>query len=216
MRRLAFFMLLVVLAPSALRAEPAATWETGDLVFTALPSTAGSVIASTTASPVSHVGIAVRRDDGRITVIHAAGRVREDPLPRFATYGDGRYAVSRFAFRDGEERDRFVAAARRFIGVAYDMQYRLDNETIYCSELVYRAFLDGTGRVPSAPRPMDFAAAGPEAWAFWEQFFHGDVPQGLPGVTPAQYLEAPFAVVQDDFQRLTPSTASAPSPPPAP
>lgn len=198
-RLLPFVLLMLLVGPLRAMDRDASSWRTGDLIFTALPSTAGSVISSTTASPVSHVGILVRRPEGRLTVVHAAGRVREDPIERFATYGDGRWAVSRFAFASPENRRRFVEAARKLIGLPYDRAYRLDNEAIYCSELVYRAFLDGLDSVPSAPRPMDFKAGGPEAWAFWVKFFHGDVPQGLPGVTPAQYLESPFVPVQNDF-----------------
>lgn len=172
----------------------------GDLVYIALKGAAGGAISDSSGSVASHIGIVTLHPDGP-RVIHSYGRVREEPLARFLAKGTGPHAVNRFAYPDHATRDAVVEGARRFLGWPYDRKYRIDNRELYCSELVYRAFLDGAGLVPVALTPMDFRPDLPEVWAFWVRFFQGDVPQGEPGIAPGDYLESPdFTLVFDDLR----------------
>lgn len=34
---------------------------------------------------------------------------------------------------------------RRYVGRPYDVRYRMDDEKIYCSELIYKSYLTATG-----------------------------------------------------------------------
>ncbi len=191
-------LLGLVLGAGALRAE-SGEWRDGDLVLVALKGAAGSAISGTTGSPVSHIGLAAVHGSGRVSVVHAWGKVREDPLERFLELGTGEMAVRRVALPE-VARAEVLAAARALLGKPYDRAYRMDNDSYYCSELVYRALADGPGRVPVALSPMDFTAGGPEAWEFWVRFFQGQVPQGLPGISPGDYYSDPdLETVRDDF-----------------
>ncbi len=38
-----------------------------------------------------------------------------------------------------------ITAARAYLGRPYDIRYRMDDEHIYCSELIYKAYRDATG-----------------------------------------------------------------------
>jgi hypothetical protein len=38
-----------------------------------------------------------------------------------------------------------ISAAEKFVGLPYDIQYDMDDEKIYCSELIYKGFLKATG-----------------------------------------------------------------------
>jgi len=138
-----------------------------------------------------------------LTVIHSYAQVREEPLERFLTRGDGRYSVNRPDFECARIQDQFVAAARTMIGLPYDRKYRIDNDSIYCSELIYRAFLDGPSLIPVPLEPMDFTGLSPEAMEAWERFFDGDIPQGHPGIAPGDYLETTrFAPIHDGLSTV--------------
>ena len=39
-----------------------------------------------------------------------------------------------------------ITAAEKFIGLPYDIQYELDDEKIYCSELIYKGFKTASGQ----------------------------------------------------------------------
>lgn len=207
---LRFLTLALFLLAGTLRAGELAP---GDLVYIALKGTAGGAISDSSGSIASHIGILTRSpgpEEGW-NVIHSYGRVREEPLERFLSKGTGPYAVNRPPFASGDQLEAFLAGARGFLGWPYDRKYRIDNRSLYCSELVYRAFLDGTGTVPVALSPMDFESAGEEVYEFWKRFFQGDVPQGEPGISPGDYLEAPsFELIHDELR--VPGEASIETP----
>ena len=172
----------------------------GDIVFIALRTHAGWYICKTTGSPVSHVGIVDRNSAGELTVIHAGATVEEIKLSAFMKYGNGRLAAVRYPFADENQRETFILTARSFIGVPYDMKYRIDNEEIYCSELIYRSFLDGLALTPTPLQAMDYKAAGEKVWQFWVRFFKGDVPHGELGIGPGAILaDTDFQTVINEF-----------------
>ena len=39
----------------------------------------------------------------------------------------------------------FIMAARKYMGRPYDIRYRMDDEKIYCSELIFKGYRDATG-----------------------------------------------------------------------
>ena len=118
----------------------------GDVLFQSLPHhELIDAIEGSTRSPYSHCGI-VALDRGRWMVIEAIGPVRQTPLEQWIRQGrGGTMAAHRLHDRYGEKLDAFIAAARTHLGKPYDTRYRLDDERIYCSELIYKAFKDATG-----------------------------------------------------------------------
>jgi hypothetical protein len=199
-RRMALGALLTLLVPlTALAGDAAGRLAPGDLVFIALDGMFGRAVREVTGSPAAHVGIVAERES-HLTVIHASGMVKEEPLERFLSYGTGVYAARRYPFATDDARRAFVWTARSFLGVGYDRKFRIDNDTIYCSELVYRSFKDHLGLVPMELKPMRWGGASPEARDFLIQFVGGPLPEGEPGVSPVHYLVAPgFTTVHDDL-----------------
>ncbi len=113
----------------------------GDVVFQSLPhGELVDMIEGATRSPLSHCGI-VALDRGRWVVVEAIGPVQETPLERWIRRGRGwRLWAYRLHPSLAEGRPRFVEAARRFLGRPYDYRYRMDDEYLYCSELVQKGF----------------------------------------------------------------------------
>ena len=89
----------------------------------------------------------IRSESGDISVIEAVGPVRIIPLDDWIAQGvDRKFAVIRLKETDynylskNNLFDSIISEAKKFLGRPYDFRYRLDDQYIYCSELVYKAF----------------------------------------------------------------------------
>lgn len=118
----------------------------GDILFQSLPlNPVVYAIEGVTQSPYSHCGIVTRFGEAW-HVLEAIGPVKETPLDVWIDQGRG----NRFwAYRLNDELQKFIPkiieVARRKKGKAYDLQYRFDNDKIYCSELIYMAVKSAIG-----------------------------------------------------------------------
>lgn len=119
----------------------------GDVVFQSLPSgPMVSMIEGATKSPYSHCGIVAPEGQGWV-VWEALGTVHATPLEEFLGRGRGGfYEVYRFKGEDKELGGKVVEKAKGYAGRPYDARYRMDDESIYCSELIYKAYEKETGK----------------------------------------------------------------------
>lgn len=103
-------------------------------------------IEGITESEYSHCGVVVRRNN-QYYVKEAYGIVKDTPLSDWVLRGRG-YMFSAYRLKDEHSgfTKRFLESLKKYIGLPYDSRYELDDEKIYCSELVYKAFLDATGK----------------------------------------------------------------------
>jgi cell wall-associated NlpC family hydrolase len=136
--------LVAASVPAGARAaEPAL--RTGDVVFQTSRSRQSTPIQRATHSPWSHVGIVERTAKGTF-VLEAIQPVSRTPWERWRQRGEGgRVRAMRPRGLDAAGADRVVAAAKRYLGRPYDPNFRWDDEAIYCSELVTKAFAQGAG-----------------------------------------------------------------------
>ena len=118
----------------------------GDLYFQSLPRNAVvNAIEGASESPYSHCGILVRMDDAWF-VLEAIGPVRETPLAKWIKQArDKHYDVFRLEREHTGNIPAFIKAARKYMGRPYDIRYRMDDEKIYCSELIFKGYRDATG-----------------------------------------------------------------------
>jgi uncharacterized protein YycO len=118
----------------------------GDIVFQSLPASRLSVaIEGATQSPLSHCGIVARRH-GAWVVIEAYREVEETPLMHWLQRGDGgEFIVYRLRAPHDRQVPSMIDSARTFIGRPYDARYRWDDEQIYCSELIAKAYEKASG-----------------------------------------------------------------------
>ena len=138
-------IMAVVLGPAykaAAQYEP----QEGDVVFQSMPhSPLIDAIEGGQESPLSHVGIVGKRD-GKWVVYEALRDVHATPLKLFLLRGRQQgYAVYRFKESYRPQIPATLAAVQKYLGRPYDIRYEMDDEKIYCSELVYKAFRDVTG-----------------------------------------------------------------------
>lgn len=118
----------------------------GDVLFQSLPrQELVNAIEGCTASPWSHCGI-VARVDGRWVVYEAIGEVRVTPIDDFYRRSrEGRFAAYRLKPEFQKHVPGVLKKTRGYLGRPYDLRYRMDDEAIYCSELIYKAYRDATG-----------------------------------------------------------------------
>lgn len=137
---------LVWLAPAAWADvrrgyEPVA----GDVVFQSLPhNPLVDAIEGASGSPYSHCGIVATKEDAFV-VVEAIGAVIETDLDEWLRRGRQQgFAVYRFEEKYRDRCAPVVAACRKQLGKPYDFRYEFDDEKLYCSELIYKAFREVT------------------------------------------------------------------------
>lgn len=117
----------------------------GDIVFQSLPeSDLTRAIEGATNSPYSHTGIVIKKD-GYWYVREAVGPVTDTALYLWIMRGrDAKFSAYRLEDKYKNIIPSFINETKKYLGRPYDIQYELDDEKIYCSELVYKSFKDAT------------------------------------------------------------------------
>lgn len=119
----------------------------GDMIFQSLSrNKLVNAIEGVTESRISHCGI-VGREGGRWVVYEAySGGVQATPLRAYLFRGRGYgYAVHRLKPEYQSYVPETLRCAQTYLGRPYDIRYRLDDEKIYCSELIYKAYRQASG-----------------------------------------------------------------------
>lgn len=169
-----------------LRYEP----QDGDVVFQSLPhGPLVNAIEGVTHSPYSHCGL-VAHEDGGWYVYEALGKVGRTPLYDWWTRGRGRaLAVYRLSDDYQPVVPQMLHYARGLVGRPYDVHYSMDDERIYCSELVFKAFRAATGE------PLgELVRFGDLDWKPYQRLIEhiedGPVPVDRQMIPPRQLSEA--------------------------
>lgn len=166
------------------------TPQVGDVLFQSLPRDAlVDVIEGVSGSPFSHCGI-VDRVDGEFVVLEAFRTVRAVQLTKFLARGrDGRFAVYRWKPEAEAVIPDVLAAVHANLGRPYDLHYSMDDEALYCSELIWKAYRDATGE-----SLCDTHALRELNWKPYEQAIRqmedGTVPLARQMVTPAALAQS--------------------------
>ncbi|RBP37670.1 permuted papain-like amidase YaeF/Yiix C92 family enzyme [Roseimicrobium gellanilyticum] len=163
----------------------------GDILFQSLPHMPiVDAIEGCTKSPFSHCGIVHKNAQGIWVVIEAIGPVRETPLPLWTMQGrEAKFWVRRLKSAHQKQIPAFVKAAKVYAGRPYDIHYKMDDEAIYCSELIYKAYRDATGKGLGVLMKL-----GDLDWKPWtaviKEIEGGNVPLEREMITPKSLAEA--------------------------
>jgi len=167
-----------------------------DIVFQESGSSQTMAIALASRSLYTHTGLIEIDATGKAHVVEAGGPVRSTPLAEWITNGTaGRITVKRLRGLSESEARKALAAAHAYDGRPYDFFFHDDAETIYCSELVRRAFAEGPGiMLGEVQRPRDLnidnAAVRRLIEARWQS-------HPLCSTTGAASFEACYAIILD-------------------
>jgi len=176
-----------------------ATAESGDLLFLSLDcGRLGWAIQASNeerfqcALPqMNHVGFVEKDPKGQLWFIEAIsgpGVIRtpvRDVLMRPQT---APFTLEKFRTPFRSLAVKALKRAKQHIGKTYDQCFRIDENEIYCSQLIYQSFADvNQGHAVFGSLPMRFGKPGSETRKFWEWYFRmrqASVPDGEPGTSP--------------------------------
>lgn len=180
------FLAVLVLLSIAFGEAHASSLRAGDVILQPLRCYSCSLIEQQEGSDYAHMGLVVRGGASPL-IAESLGEVRVVPLSEFLAKGD---SSRTHLIRRPRERTTFrlLEAIVPWLGAEFDRAFRWDNlgrdgrEAFYCSELVTK-LLNQFLKTPMKTKPMDYS----ENFAGWSAYFNGDVPQGEPGISPADY-----------------------------
>lgn len=161
----------------------------GDLVFQSLPlNPLVYAIEGVTNSPFSHCGILLESETGWL-VLESIGPVKETPLKEWIDRGrEDKFWAYRLDTSFDAVIPDIIRAAQKYKGRDYDANYSFDNEEIYCSELIYNAVFEVTGR-----RLGKVEKLGDLNWKPYEETIvniNGFVPKDREMISPLAITEA--------------------------
>jgi hypothetical protein len=167
--------------------------QAGDVLFQALPRVVDLVeaIEGVTRSNYSHCGVVLKGKDESWEVFESIGLVGAIPLTNWVARGRGKkFSAFRLKEEHASALPKFKSALAKYAGRPYDWRYRMDDKFIYCSELVYKAYRDATGK------PLGkLAKLGDLNWrpylATIRKYEGGDPPLNREMITPIDLSKAP-------------------------
>jgi hypothetical protein len=135
--------LITLLGASSSFAAP--DYQDGDLIFHQSKSAQSKAIHEATGSPWSHVGV-LFEDRGTWYVAEATQPVRIVTLKSFIPRGRGNhYRTYRLPGITATQKQVLRDEIGKMIGGDYDLYFEWSDDLIYCSELVFKAFVTATG-----------------------------------------------------------------------
>ncbi|MCL1920792.1 MAG: hypothetical protein FWG50_06895 [Kiritimatiellaeota bacterium] len=170
----------------------------GDIIFQSLPRCElVDAIEGATQSEWSHCGV-IMREGGKWVVYEALGNVHHTPLVEWIRRGrnNGRFEVYRLKPGITFDAEKLREQMQSLWGKPYDIHYEPDDNAIYCSELVYKAYARAAGIEIGA-----WQALGALAWEKFEPFIltiEPAVPLERLMITPVALTRSPL------LQRIRP------------
>jgi hypothetical protein len=147
----------------------------GDIVFSSSAFGQGAAIIAATASPYTHCGIVFKKD-GKLMVLEAVQPVGVTTLKDFMSRGKPEIFTAR-RLKAGVTQENLQKArawAEAQIGRNYDVQFRWDDEKLYCSELVWKIYQKSGVELCPPRRFRDYDLKRPEVRKIIEQRY-GDI-----------------------------------------
>jgi Permuted papain-like amidase enzyme, YaeF/YiiX, C92 family len=170
----------------------------GDLVFHRSRSSQSRAVALATGSAYTHMGV-VLLSKGQPFVLEAVQPVKLTPLPAWIGRGEGgRVVIKRLENRENaltpEVIERMHRLGSSWLGRPYDLQFRWDDERLYCSELVYKLYERAAGiRIGTLRKAKDFNLASPEVRRLLTRRFGG----ARPSFDPEEIVISPQSMFED-------------------
>lgn len=138
----------------------------------------------------NHIGMVIEHE-GTLQVIEATWpEVCITPLDKFTS----KNVEAQYVGRLKTEYQELISKAKEFsiaqLGIPYDVNYLMNNNKYYCSELIYDAFKSANDNTEVFPLfPMTYKSkTTKEFFPVWLDYFkklNQEVPEGLPGCNPA-------------------------------
>lgn len=201
-RRIAFSLfaaLALHFAPSAAAEQEQGEyhWQVGDVVFQSTNGEQAEAVRKATGSPFTHCGV-VFEQGGEWKVLEASQPVKVTPVAEFRK----RSLPGTFQVRRLKEplSPQAIALARAWgekqVGLNYDPNFRWDDETLYCSELVWKIYKQAGVELCATRHFQDYALESEEVQAVIKKRYGSadKLPKEEPVVSPGDIAKSPLLV----------------------
>jgi hypothetical protein len=192
-----FAFLITIFVVAQARAESLSSIvRAGDIVFQESKSRLSAPIQAATGSRMTHTGIVFFKK-GKPFVFEAVGPVRYTELTAWVKRGVGGHVVVK-RLKDADtwlspgNLKRMRSSAKRLQGRPYDIKFEWSEEAIYCSELVFKVFLEGAGLVlGEIERIGDLELDSAAVQALIDRHRGGELDRSEPIITPVSIFKDP-------------------------
>lgn len=161
-------------------------FQTGDLIFQTSQSAQSIVIQKATHSPYSHMGMIVNKNN-QIWVLEAIQPVKYTPLKQWINRGvQNQYVLKRYQKPLTEtQKLKLVTEAEKYLGKPYDIYFEWNDKSIYCSEIVWKAYDKALG-IQLAPLQSlkQFDLSDPQVKALMKQRYGNRIPLNETVIAP--------------------------------
>lgn len=167
----------------------------GDLIFQTSQSAQSQAIQLATKSKYSHCGI-IYKEDGKWFVFEAIQPVQKTPLDNWIARGkDSHYVVKRLKNADEVLTDanfsKMKATAQKMGGKNYDLYFEWSDDRIYCSELIWKIYKEGTGiEIGKLQELKDFDLSNPAVKAKLKERYGNTIPEHEKVISLAAMFES--------------------------
>ena len=119
------------------------SFKDGDVIFQQTSGELSEKIAAITGSKLTHCGMVVIQNEN-IMVLEAGEKVVLTPVKEWVQKGvEKRFLLMRDVSLNDDKISSCIREGIKFEGKPYDYQYIWDDNHIYCSELVYKSYING-------------------------------------------------------------------------
>ncbi|RZG72642.1 YiiX family permuted papain-like enzyme [Acinetobacter sp. WCHAc060025] len=164
-----------------------APYKTGDIIFHTSKSAQSQVIQKATHSPYSHMGLIVNMQ-GQTWVLEAIQPVKYTPLKQWVDRGVNKaYVVKRYRVDlTQSQQNKLVKDAEAYLNKPYDIYFEWNDDAIYCSEIVWKAYKDALG-IELAPLAQlkSFDLSDPSVKALMKQRYGQKIPLDEKVIAPS-------------------------------
>lgn len=167
----------------------------GDLIFQTSQSAQSQAIQLATKSKYSHCGI-IYKDEGKYFVFEAIQPVQKTPLDKWISRGkDSHYVVKRIKNADKILTEanlaKMMTAAKKLEGKDYDLYFEWSDDKIYCSELIWKIYKEGTGlEIGKLQELKDFDLKNPAVQSKLKERYGNNIPLHENVISPGAMFES--------------------------
>ena len=170
-------------------------YKDGDIIFQKSNSRQAQAVKLATHSDISHCGI-LFNEGGEWKVLEAVEPVQIVPLASWiARDAQGHYTIKRLKKEYNKLNDSNVSAmlstGKKWIGKHYDIYFNWNDEQLYCSELVWKLYFEGTGLEICTPRKLkEFDLSNPFVKMMMNERYGKNIPYDENMVAPSDLFDS--------------------------
>ncbi|HGM5489710.1 TPA: YiiX family permuted papain-like enzyme [Serratia fonticola] len=190
------FGLMTVLVSQA-RELPAV--QEGDIIFQTSRSVQSLAIQQATGSRYSHMGIILLRN-GKPYVFEASATVKYTPLATWIDRGEKKHFVVKRLnnaqhIMTPSAQLKIHQQAKHFAGKSYDAQFSWSDDSLYCSELVWKMYDRALGvKIGKLQQVREFNLGSPAVKQKLRERYGTQIPWDESVISPKAMFESPLLI----------------------